>query len=189
MSLTPVTHSIADLARPLAALAAMFIAEPRDNQIAYLRNPDVTSRWPLSGAVFQRGADLVVESALARESGAKICADYRRQLAPDVKLNAQPIARQHRDVNPHEVLEAFASHGVLVESDLPADHLGVILAAIAAAARADKEDHARAWAHAYLGTWAITACEQLALRSASMFYQGVFTLTAALLADLTSEPR
>ncbi|OKL53582.1 hypothetical protein BSZ39_08780 [Bowdeniella nasicola] len=189
MSLTPVTHSLADLARPLATLAAMYLAEPSDNQIAYLRNPDLTSRWPLSGPIFQRGAALVVESALARETREKICSDYHRQLAPEIKLSAQPLARQHLDLTLDELVTTFSSHDALIDTNLPADHLGVILSAIATLAGGNRDRVARAWSHQYLGTWAAEACEQMALRSATMFYQGVFTLTAALIEDLISETR
>ena len=158
-------------------------------QIGHVRNPQVAARWPISTPEFTRGADLVVESALAHEQTAKIRTDFSRLLASDLPALRQPLARHHGAVDEAALHDAFRATASGAASDLPANHLGALLATLVPLMNDEPAAKAQQWARHYLAPWAPAACEQLALRSATMFYQGVFALTHSLLGEILANDR
>ncbi|MDO5700706.1 MAG: hypothetical protein Q4P36_04455 [Bowdeniella nasicola] len=162
-----------------SAFAHILIAPPSADQLWVLRNPEYTAHLSGTNPETRRALALLVESAVAREQVAKLTEDFHRTLNPHVARDA-PLARHHLAVDVSQLrsdLAALTPEGREVEN-LPRDHLGVLLYAVGQAWQDNKIERAREAVETLVRPWAGAAFATLALRSASLFYQGVHTLGA-----------
>lgn len=180
MSLAPASAALTLDSHRLSLLAGVVYRAPRPGQVHYLRNPALLERWPGISELAERGKALLQESTLARETPEKVAADFDRFLTGDPELSQLPLARRILPVAAAHLAARFADADLLPsDTTVPADHLGVILAAIARASERGDMSLAQSLTSELWEPWAPEAVRDLALRSSTLFYQGIFALIAA----------